>query len=108
MERENNTVTIRTHRVGSITAGMCMVAFGVMLFLHTAFNLMSYEVIFSLWPLILVSLGVELLLSNWVKREIIYDKAAVFLLIIMTFFVMALACADVCMEASEVYWNLGA
>ena len=106
MERENDTMTIRTHRVGSITAGMCMVVFGVMLLLHTLFNMMSYETIFSLWPLILISLGVELLLSNWLKREIIYDKAAVFLLIVMTFFVMGLACADVCMEASKVYMGL--
>lgn len=105
--RESDTMTVRTHRVGSITTGLCMVVYGILLLMHTLFDMISYEIIFSLWPLILISLGVELLLSNWLKREIIYDKAAVFLLIIMTFLAMGLACADVCIEASMLYWKSG-
>lgn len=104
--RESDIMTIRTHRVGSITTGLCMVVYGILLLMHTLFDMISYEIIFSLWPLILISLGVELLLSNWLKREIIYDKTAVFLLIIMTFFAMGLACADVCMEASKMYFEI--
>lgn len=101
MEMENNNAPVyRTHRVGAVTAGLCMVGFGILLLLHTLFEIVSYDVIFSLWPLILISLGVELLLSNVFDRKIIYDKAAVFLLIVMTFFVMAIACADICMEAA--------
>ena len=104
--RESDTMTVRIHRVGSITTGLCMVVYGILLLMHTLFDMVSYEIIFSLWPLILIGLGVELLLSNWMKQEIIYDKAAVFLLIIMSFFAMGLACADVCMEASKIYFEI--
>ncbi len=80
MEKENDTLIDRTHRVSTITAGLCMVVFGGLLLLHTLFDLMSYQMIFSFWPIILVGTGLELLLSNCVKTKIVYDKAAVFLL----------------------------
>lgn len=103
MEKENNSQTYRTHRVGSVTTGISMVGFGVLLLLHSLFGMISYSIIFSLWPLMLIGLGFELLLSNFLKRKIVYDKAAVFLLIIMTFFVMGMAVADICIQATEVY-----
>ena len=96
MEKENNAVvTYRTHRVGTITTGLSMVVFGVLLLVHTWFGMMSYRMIFSLWPLMLIGLGLELLLSNFSEKRIIYDKAAVFLLILMTVFVMTMALIDV-------------
>lgn len=105
MEKENSVITYRAHRVGSITAGLSMIVFGVLLLLHSLFELISYHVIFSLWPLILIGLGLELLFSNFSEKKIVYDKGAVFILIIMTFFVMAMAVADVCLQASELYMN---
>lgn len=97
MVTENNMVTIRTHRVGSVTSGFCMIGFGVMLFLHNFADFMDYERILGLWPLILIGMGIELLLSNFFKGKIVYDKAAIVLLFAMTFLVMVLAGADVCM-----------
>ena len=63
MEVTNGT-TYRTHRVGSITAGFSMIVFGALLLSHSLFGVFDYEIIFSLWPVILIGLGVELLLSN--------------------------------------------
>ena len=103
MEKENNTVTVRTHRVGAVTSGFCMVGVGVMLLLHNLLDVMDYELILGLWPLILIGMGVELLLSNVFKSKIVYDKAAIVLLFVMTLLVMVLAGADVCIEASKVY-----
>lgn len=103
MEMENSTRTYRIHRVGSVTAGLSMVVFGVLLLLQSVFDMLSYERIFALWPLILIGLGVELLLSNLFVKKIVYDKAAVFLLVFMTFFVVAMAFVDVCMEAGRFY-----
>ena len=107
MEMENKEKmkmkAVRVHRVGSVTAGLTMVTFGVMLLLHSVFNLVTYELIFSLWPVILIGLGVELLLSNVFTRKIIYDKAAVCLMILMAFFAVGMAIADVCIKASEAY-----
>lgn len=105
MEKENNTVTVRTHRVGAVTSGFCMVGFGVMLLLHNLLDVMDYEMILGLWPLILIGMGIELLLSNVIRRKIVYDKAAIVLLFVMTLLVMVLAGADVCIEASKVYLN---
>ena len=105
MEKENNTATVRTHRVGAFTSGFCMVGFGVMLLLHNLLDIMDYEMILGLWPLILIGMGIELLLSNVFKSRIVYDKAAIVLLFVMTLFVLILAGVDVCMEMSKVYWN---
>lgn len=92
---ENNLQTYRVHRVGTITAGMSMILFGVLLFLHTFFEMINYHIIFSLWPLILIGLGIELLLSNFLEKTIVYDKTAVFLLVFMVFFVMVMGIADI-------------
>lgn len=104
MEKENNNVTVRTHRVGTFTSGFCMVGFGVLLLLHNLLDIMDYEMIFGLWPLILIGMGIELLLSNVCKSKIVYDKAAVVLLFVMVLLVMVLAGVDVCMEASRAFF----
>ena len=105
MEKENNTATVRTHRVGAFTSGFCMVGFGVMLLLHNLLDIMDYEMILGLWPLILIGMGIELLLSNVFKSRIVYDKAAIVLLFVMTLFVLILAGVDVCMVMSKAYRN---
>ena len=107
MEKETNTTTIRTHRVGAFTSGICMIGFGLMLLLHNLLDVMDYEMILGLWPLILIGMGIELLLSNIFKSKIVYDKAAIVLVFVMALFVMVLAGADLCMEAMEMYLNLG-
>lgn len=86
---------IRIHRVGSLTAGFSMIAMGVVFILHTFLNVISYDMIFRLWPFILISLGVEILLSNLLYKRFVYDKAAVFLLIMLTFFAVCMAGVDV-------------
>ena len=105
METKIKTRTYRVHRVGSVTAGLCMVVFGVMLLLQSVFGLVTYEWILSLWPVILICLGVELLLSNLLTRKIVYDKAAVCLMVLMAFFAVGMAITDVCLKASEAYLN---
>ncbi len=102
---ENNLQTYRVHRVGTITAGMSMIVFGILLLLHTFFEMISYHIIFSLWPLILIGLGIELLLSNFLEKTIVYDKTAVFILVFMVFFVMAMAIADICLEQMAIYMS---
>ena len=86
--------TIRTHRVGSFTTGISLIAFGVMFMLHLFSNIITYDMIFKLWPMILIGLGIEVLLSNAFKDRIIYDKAAIVLMILMAFFAMGMAGAD--------------
>ena len=98
METANNIQTYRVHRVGTITAGGSMVVFGILMLCHTIFNFIDYQTVFSLWPVILIGLGIELLLSNFVEKRIGYDKAAVALMIIMIFFAIGMAVVEICME----------
>ena len=102
METKDNVTTYRSHRVGSVTAGLSMVSFGVMFLLHLFFDMVDYRMMFSLWPIMLILLGLELLPSNFSKRKIVYDKAAIFLLIVMTFFTMGMAVADECFRWADL------
>ena len=81
-----------------------MVVFGILLLLHTIFDIVGYQMIFSLWPIILIGLGVEILLSNCFAKQFIYDKGAVVLLILMAVFTIGMAVADVCIEVTE--WQM--
>ena len=103
METVNNMQTYRIHRVGTVTAGASMVVFGILLLIHSVFGFIDYQMVFSLWPLILIGLGAELLLSNFSEKRIVYDKGAVVLMIIMTFFAIGMAVAEICMEVTELY-----
>ena len=102
METKDNVTTYRSHRVGSVTAGLSMVGIGVMFLLHLLFDLVDYQMMFSLWPVMLILLGLELLISNFSAKKIVYDKAAIFLLIVMTFFAMGMAVADECFRWAEL------
>ncbi len=101
---ENNGKNVRTHRVGSITTGTVMILFGILFLVHLLFGCMNYMTIFSFWPVILVGLGIELFISNFLERKIVYDKASIFLLFIMAFFAMLMAFVDVCMKAALAYY----
>lgn len=90
--------TVRTHRVGTITTGISLIAFGVLFIVHLFYSALSYTAIFKFWPLILICLGIEVLLSNFAKDTIVYDKGAIVLMFLVAFFAMGMACADMCMQ----------
>ncbi|MBR5359865.1 MAG: hypothetical protein IK123_03150, partial [Lachnospiraceae bacterium] len=71
---------IRVHRVGSITAGISMVAFGILFLLRLFTDLITYEMVFNLWPVVLIGLGAEILMSNMKTENLKYDKGAVALM----------------------------
>ena len=50
--------TKRIHRVGSVTAGLCLVALGGACLVRLFTDALNFELIFSLWPLILIGIGV--------------------------------------------------
>lgn len=88
---------MRTHRVGTITLGLCLIVFGTLFFIHMILPTLRYEIIYKLWPIMLIALGVEVLLTN-VKVEkdaFIYDKGAIFLMILICFFSMMMATFEV-------------
>ena len=73
---------MKTRRVGSLTCGALLIIFGVLFMVHMFVPALKYEFIIKFWPVILIALGVEMLLSCRNKEEGIklkYDGAAIFL-----------------------------
>ena len=52
---------MRERRIGTITMGVCLVVFGVLFLVLIFGGFLNYELIFHLWPLILIGLGMEIL-----------------------------------------------
>ena len=87
--------TSRIHRVGTLTAGLSLVGFGVLFLLHLFINL-NYDFVFRLWPVVLICMGLEMLLANLRDREYKYDTGSVILLLCLMLFATCMAGADVC------------
>jgi hypothetical protein len=89
-----------------------LLLFGVLFLIHVFWPGLDYEVIFRCWPCIFILLGLEVLVGNHKAAgmaeegqqvQFVYDKAAILLLICMTFFAMVMAVADVCIRYSGRY-----
>lgn len=101
----------RTRRVGSFTCGASMIGFGVMFLLNTLFDLIDYTQIFSLWPLLLICMGAEMLISNLKYSDterftLVYDKGAIMLTILVTIFAVGMGITDYCIQCVARYGNL--
>lgn len=84
---------MRVKRVGSVTLGLSLVILGGLFLAHVFFPTISYLFIFKLWPIGFIILGLEVLATTFSIKNIsyIYDKAAIFLTILLTFFLMVMA-----------------
>lgn len=92
-EKQNNRT--RIHRIGTVTFGLALVVLGLVLLLRIVFPVLNYEMIFRMWPLIFISLGLEVLISSRKPEEQIrYDGAAIFLMVLLVFFAMGMAGMD--------------
>ncbi|WP_408070571.1 LiaF transmembrane domain-containing protein [Butyrivibrio sp. JL13D10] len=101
--KNTESLQVRTHRVGTITTGLCFIGYGAAFLLHTTLGLFTYESILAAWPLILIALGVEVLLASSLKKNFVYDKAGAFMMIIMGFFSMSMAIAEICIKHAEMF-----
>ena len=84
---------IKGRRVGTFTAGIVLIMFGVMFLLRLIFPIINFSTILSFWPLILVFLGIEIIVAYVINKEeqMRYDAAAIVLVIILSFFSMCMA-----------------
>lgn len=92
-----------TRRVGTLTVGISMVVFGVMFLLCSVFEVLKYQLVFALWPVILILLGLEILIYCSFKGKLVYDKGSVFIMLLMLFLSAGMAAVDVCWRAAEYY-----
>ncbi len=92
---------MKQHKIGTVTLGCMLIIFGILFLARILFPELSYEIIFKLWPVIFISLGGEILITNFSRKEqdnLVYDKVAFALIILLTFFAMGLAIADVSLD----------
>ena len=81
----------RIRRIGSITCGISFILFGILFLLHMIVPYLNFWTIFRLWPCIFIMLGIEILVGNYKNnKDFVYDKGAVFMLIVLMTFAMAM------------------
>lgn len=100
--------TIRIRRVGSVTFGMVLVVTGVLFLIHLFLPGLDFRILFQFWPLMLITLGVEVLFASRQKTyevrnekgqimeqsKVIYDVSAIILTFVLTGFSMFMALLD--------------
>jgi uncharacterized membrane protein len=87
---------IKGRRVGTFTAGIVLVVFGMMFLLRLVSPNINYLTIASLWPLVLVLLGIEIIAGYIINKEEImkYDLSAILLIIMLSCFAMGMGCME--------------
>lgn len=80
---------MQSRRVGTITLGILSISIGIAFFLVTFFNLPIETEILKFWPLVFISLGIEILVLNNIalkqKMYIQYDFISFILIAIIIF-----------------------
>ena len=98
---------IRVHRVGTVTCGIVLIIYGIMFLLHIFLPVIKYVYIFELWPIILVILGLEVLVSCIGDRkeriQFVYDFPAVVLILLIALFAMVMGILDYAVQSGAVW-----
>lgn len=92
-------------RVGTLTAGIMLVSFGVLFLIDTFFKNINYNFIMNFWPVVFILLGIEILRAYVVNKDekINYDTGAIFLVIVISCFSMVMAWAEFMLKNHIVY-----
>lgn len=105
---ETVSVPQRIRRVGSVTFGLTLILFGVLFLVNMILPTLHYEVIFRLWPVVFIFLGIEILVenhrSNAEKCRFVYDFPAIVMLALMLLFAMLMAAVDYSIRYQNFYW----
>ena len=83
----------RVHRVGTITLVVGLVLFGGLFLLKIFLPAIDFFMIYRLWPVILILLGMEVLLSSR-KNNIVYDKCGIVILVCLISFALLMGWMD--------------
>ena len=94
---------MRTHKVGTLTLGLMLIFFGVLFLVHLFTGILSYSLIFNLWPVVFLCLGAEVLLSMLPKTQtkFSFDVGSIVLLLVLMLFAMAMAGVDTAYQIAQ-------
>jgi len=98
---------IKGRRVGTFTSGIVLVMVGTIFLLRLIFPSINYSFIASLWPLVLILLGVEIIVAYVINKEEImrYDFGGVIILIMLSFFSIGMGCMEYVITHIEQFRN---
>ncbi|HEY5587605.1 MAG TPA: hypothetical protein VIK86_01465 [Candidatus Paceibacterota bacterium] len=87
---------IKGRRVGTFTTGIVLVMFGILFLLRLIYPGINYLLIATMWPLVLIILGIEIIVAYAINKEGImkYDFGAIILILIVSFFAMGMGCME--------------
>lgn len=98
----------RTRRVGSVTFGLTLILFGVLFLVNIMLPTLHYEMIFRLWPVVFIFLGIEILVENHrtnaEKCRFVYDFPAIIMLVLLLLFAMMMAAVDYAFTYQNLYY----
>lgn len=96
---------MKIKKIGTFTFGIMLIIFGVLFIFRIFYPNFSYEIILKFWPIMFIFLGFEILIANHKieESELIYDKTAFILIIILTFFAMGMAIAEISLNYASRY-----
>jgi len=99
---------IKGRRVGTFTTGIILVMFGVMFLVRLINPSIDYLKIASLWPLVLILLGIEIIVAYLINKEEImkYDFGAIVLIIMLSFFAMGMGCMEYVLTHISEFRNI--
>ena len=87
---------IKGRKLGTFTTGIVLVMFGVLFLLRLTSLNINYLMIASLWPLVLVFLGIEIIVAYLINKDesMKYDFGAIFLIVMLSVFAMGMGCME--------------
>ncbi|MFA5675083.1 MAG: hypothetical protein WDA65_00990 [Christensenellales bacterium] len=90
----------KNRKVGTLTAGVSMIVFGFLFMIRLAIPSVTFRLIASLWPLILILLGIEVIIAYVRNKEgqVKYSACSVVIIITLTFFAIVMAAVQIALE----------
>ena len=89
------------HKVGTVTFGISLIAFGTAFLIHFFLPVLTIQRMIVFWPVIFILLGLEVLLSTFTNKEeevVVYDKTGIILTAVLVVFAMGMGMISLMME----------
>lgn len=84
---------MRRWRVGTLTVGLVLISFGVLLILGQIQGVSTIDLVYKWWPIVLIMLGIETLVFVYFAKDgetrVRFDGFSIFLIIVLIFFTIA-------------------
>ena len=96
---------MKERRIGTFTLGIMLIMYGILFVINIFNDKLNYGTIFKFWPVLLITLGLEILVGLYSKKKtkFVYDKGSVVLLILITIFILVAASAQWCVTKGVKY-----